>query len=606
VFEGLVWLAPAIVVTTGLWRPRAALVSLAVLLPFFGTSRGGPYLPALDAASIAAIVLCARERRPARTALDLAVLAYVVVGLLSFFPLAYHPPSWRPSVLLHLPGALGSAQSWSVLFTWRALLDLFLGFGLYRSARRAFAGRSARPLGLGLAGGLAILVILGLMEQSGLIGLDGYRAVAARGRLSSLFSNSGWFAQYVVAAAPLATASLLATAGPARLAGYALLPLCLVGLVLAQQRGAWLTVLGQCLCGIVLLRRRLRHDPRVRRRAIGALAAAGVLVTVLAAARPQAFSGLAGRFTRSDLFLRADAWQAAGRLFVARPLLGWGIGSFNAGVDRLDPDQDVVATARGEAHSTYFNIAAERGLLGVLSLVLLMVAATASAGHDLRPGGPEPSLAIGRAIALAGVALYGFVQYVFYVPPVGAIVWMLLGCDRSPPSPRLEALAKRFAPGVIAAALALLSWRVFAVDPLRAAGDYSYGFHRPELSAGAKFEWTAGHAARREACAGDVLVLELANGHPRGAARPVRVTAGIDGREAARIVVRGGWERFRVPLGGACADGVVVLALRAHPTFRPFADFRRYPSLAPSPDERELGVAVRNIRFESAVSATPE
>ena len=171
VFERLVWLVPAIVVAVGIARPRAALVALAASLPFFGASRGGPYLAALDAACLAAILLSLRERRPERTGLDLAVLAFAAVGVASFFPLVYHPPSWQPPVLGGLAHALANAPTWSGLFTWRALLDLLLGCGLYFSTRRAFGDRSARPLALGLAGGLGVLVLLGLAEYAGAIDL---------------------------------------------------------------------------------------------------------------------------------------------------------------------------------------------------------------------------------------------------------------------------------------------------------------------------------------------------------------------------------------------------------------------------------------------------
>jgi hypothetical protein len=143
--ERLVWLVPAAVVAAGLARPRAALVALAASLPLFGASRGGPYLGALDAACLAAILLSLRGRRPERTGLDLAVLAFAAVGLASFVPLAWRPPSWEPRVLAALPHALANASTASGLFAWRAALDLLLGAGLYLAARRAFAGRSLRP-----------------------------------------------------------------------------------------------------------------------------------------------------------------------------------------------------------------------------------------------------------------------------------------------------------------------------------------------------------------------------------------------------------------------------------------------------------------------------
>ena len=227
VFEQLVWLAPVAVVAAGIVRPRAALVALAASLPFFGVQRGGPYLAALDSACLAAILLSLRERRRERTGLDLTVLAFAAVGIASLFPLVYHVPSWQPSVLGGLARALANAETWSGLFTWRALIDLSLGCGLYFSTRRAFGDRSARPLALGLAGGLGVVVLLGLAEQAGAVDLGAYRSVAVEGRLHALFSNSGWLGEYLVIAAPLALAAFLSSGSRARrVAGYVLLALC--------------------------------------------------------------------------------------------------------------------------------------------------------------------------------------------------------------------------------------------------------------------------------------------------------------------------------------------------------------------------------------------
>ena len=144
----------------------------------------------------------------------------------------------------------------------------------------------------------------------------------------------------------------------------------------------------------------------------------------------------------------------------------------------------------------------------------------------------------------------------------------------------------------------LAAWRVVAVEPLRVADDRSYGFHRPEPTEGGTLQWTEGHAARRLDCHGHWLFLELANGHPDRAKRPVEVTVRVDGRRVAVRDVPGGWQASTIPIGDACDDGSAVVELIARPTFRPFSDFRRDPALASSRDERELGVVVRGLRVD--------
>jgi hypothetical protein len=576
VFERLVWLVPATVVAAGVVRPRLALVALAASLPFFGASRGGPYLGALDVACLAAILLSLRTRRPEGTGLDRAVFAFGAVGVASLFPLVYHPPSWQPSVLAGLAHALANVATWSGLFTWRAVLDLLLGCGLYAATRRVFAGQSARPLAFGLAGGLAVLVLLGLAEQSGVVDLGGYRTVAAEGRLHALFSNSGWLGEYVVIAAPLAVAGLLSSGARGRVAGGALLALSLATLALSHQRGAWLAVLAQGALGTALIGRSPWRDPRVLRGALALLAATAIGAGLVAAARPAIVAGLTGRFTQSDLYHRPQMWLAACGVFLERPLLGWGIGTFEPALTGYGVAASVPAGARGEAHSTIFHVAAERGLAGLLALALLVVAAAGSAREGLRRDADRAILA-GRALALAGAGTYALVQYVWYLPAVGALVWMVVGCGSPGGEARSDRLVRRAAP--ILVAMAASSQRGGSSTGLRSGGRSLVRFHPPELADGTRMEWTQGRAARRLACSGQSLALDLANGHPLGAARPVEVTVRVDGRRVAVLEVPVRTRVPAIPIGDACADGSAVVELTANPTFRPFSDFRRDPAL---------------------------
>lgn len=595
VFERLVWLVPATVVAAGIVRPRHALVALAASLPLFGASRGGPYLAALDVACLAAILLSLRARRPERTVLDRAVLAFGAVGVASLFPLVYHPPSWQPSVLAGLAHALANAATWSGLFTWRAVLDLLIGCGLYAAIRRTFAERSARPLALGLAAGLAGLVLLGLAEHGGAVDLGGYRTVAAEGRLHALFSNSGWIGEYVVIAAPLAVAGLLSSGARGRVAGGALLALSLATLALSHQRGAWLAVLAQGALGTALIGRRPWRDPRVLRGATALLAATAIGAGLVAAARPAIVAGLTGRFTQSDLYHRPQMWLATGGLFLERPLLGWGIGTFEPALTGYGVAASVPVGARGEAHSTVLHVAAERGLPGLFALALLVVAAAGSTRLGLRRDADRSILA-GRALALAGAGTYALVQYVWYLPAVGVLVWMVLGSGSAGRETRSDRLVRRTAPILVALATLLAAWRLVAGAPLRVADDRSYGFHPPELADGTLMEWTQGRAARRLECSGQSLALDLANGHPLGAARPVEVTVRVDGRRVAVLEIPVRARVPAIPIGDACADGSAVVELTANPPFRPFSDFSRDPALPVSRDERELGVAVFDLR----------
>ena len=550
-----------------------------------------------------------RGGRARRSPLGWPAAAFVVIGLVSLAPTPYLPPSWRPSALLGLLQALPGTSSWQALYTWRAAADLLLGWGLFLAVRRAFAGRSLRPLGLALAAGLGLTLALGLLAYGGLVDLDGYRPPYTvrpeTRRLSSIFLLSGWLSQYLVIATPVALAALAGAGRRARRLLPALLTLAVVGLALTMQRGAWVAAALQ-LVFWALVAARAGSLPR---RQLRRLALAGLVVAALAVALTAGLGSLGTVARRassieSGLTARSPVWRAAVEMTAERPLLGWGLGSYSPAYDLLHPRGSPEAHRfRGTAHSLYLNVSAERGLLGLVALALVGWALAACLRRP-RPGQERWALALGAS--LTGAAVYGLVQYLFYLRNVSWLLWLLFGCaalvSRRESHPWLERAARALALGGL---LVVLPLRLALSQPPAFAGNRSFGWHEAEPQAAGEFRWIEGSAAARLPWRGEVLVLELANGHPRAGARPVTVTVSVDGEVATRVEVAGGWQEERIELAPPRRPWL-LLELAAEPTFRPFSDFRRYPELGRSSDIRRLGVAVRGPRWLEAAAQGPE
>lgn len=609
-FERLIWLVPIAVAAAGLWRPRAGLLTLAAALPFFGSPPGGPYLGALEVSGLAAILTAWRAGGAGKASgLDRPLAAFVVVALSTLLPLAYLPPSWRPDLLASLVAAMPGVEAWHGLYTWRAALGVVLGWGLYRAVRRAWAGRSPRDLGLALAVGLFATLALGLGGQLGLVDFGAYRPTIAVyapvRRLYSVFFNSGWLAEYLVLATPFAVAAGLAGGRRSRRLAIVLVALAVPALALTRQRGGWAAALVQAIFvgGAVFTTggRALLGDP-ARRRRLSLVAGAGVLVgSILAVSAGDSLAPAAAKATRvsSGLSGRPQLWEASVELIADRPVAGWGLGSFAGAYDSARPRGSPEARPfRETAHNTYLHVAVEQGLLGVAALALLAIAVFSALRRALqRPEREERLLALGLATALLGGAVHAFVQYLLYIECIGWLLWMLAGAIAALDPGGGHRRTDRAALALAAVALLLVPWRLVAGEAAPLAGDRTFGLHERERTAEGEFQWTEGHAAMRLEPGGETLVLELANGHPRGAERPVEVELRVDGERLGRLVVRGGWEEHRFPLGPA-GRGPLVLELLARPSFRPFSDFRRYPELKPSWDIRVLGVAVRRVRRE--------
>lgn len=599
--ERLIWVVPLVVAALGAWRPRAGLLALAAGLPLFGSSTGGPYLGALEVSAIAAIVTAWRGGRPAASPLAPAAFALVAVSLLSLVPSPYAPPSWRPSLLLALARALPGVQDWSALFSWRMAADLVIGYGLFQAVRRAFAGRSIRPLALALLAGLVGTLLLGLASQAGLVDLLAYRPMVALRlpedeRLRSLFFASTRLAEYIVIAAPFGLAALAGSTPWARRLLLPLAGLILAGLVLTLQRGGWAAGAAQLGFLAIVVWRRRRPDRAAVRRVALAVAVTTVLTVAALALGGASLGALKNRALGvvSGATTRLPMWVAATEMIRERPLLGQGLGTFAPAYDRLQAAGLAEAIPyRASGHHLYLQLTAERGLLGLLAFGLLGLAAILCLR---RPAAGLDGIALGLGASLLGVAVYGLVQNLFQLRINGWLIWIVLGCVARVGPPHESAVVRRGAWALVVAALLLLPFRLTSEWPAY-AGSREFGFHEIEPSEAGDYRWTEGFAAKRLTRAGDTLILTLANGHPLGARRPVTVVAEVDGRVSGRWAIADGWQEQRIELEPSRADSV-LLVLRVWPTFRPFSDYRRYPELPPSVDHRSLGVAMREPRWE--------
>ena len=602
--ESLIWLIPAAVAIAGLVHPRAGILVFLFGLPFFGAPPGGPYLAALDVAALAVIVTGWRYGRSFRSCVDGPAWAFVLVTAASLLPLAYRPPTWRVGGLLDLFAHLPEAQRWTVFYSWRALANCLLGWLLFVTVRRAFARSSPRPLGAALGAGLFLSLVIGYLEFGGAVDLWGYRPIGLQifdQRFHSLFFHSGWLAEYLALATPFAVAALLVAPGKGiRRASGALLVLVLGALLFSGQRGAWYAVLAQLLAAVVFavrsgaLSRKWWRQALIGAVAIALLVAAGVIL------RPEAGGALKHRLQQAtkNLSNRSWVWRASAETAIERPLLGWGVGTFS-------PVFDLEATPGEEhqrhwltAHNTYIMLLVERGLLGIAALGLLGWAVlrtlrTTAGGEDRE----RRLLALGLGVSGVGFVVYGLVQYLFFPRVNEYLFWVLLGAVATLGGPQEGRRFRRLQVAVLAAALLWVPVRFAAFESAPPRGSGSYGLHASEGRPKARFQWTTGHAVQRLPWQGETLVLALANGHPHGAQRPLRVEVLVDGAVVEQLIIVGGWEEHRIYLGQPSAE-TIVLEVDVDRTFRPFSDYLSDPSLPRSRDIRRLGVAVGEIRWE--------
>jgi putative inorganic carbon (HCO3(-)) transporter len=129
------------------------------------------------------------------------------------------------------------------------------------------------------------------------------------------------------------------------------------------------------------------------------------------------------------LIERAAHWQAAWRMFAARPWLGVGVGQYAT-------TYPAVAIPRwqdplGHAHNFYLNVLAEGGLVGLLGYLAVQGAALAEAWRGARRlSGWERCLALGTLGMLGHVLTHNLFDNL-YVHEMYLIMAMLLGLTTS-------------------------------------------------------------------------------------------------------------------------------------------------------------------------------
>ena len=383
---------------------RVPALALMVALPLFGgylfTDRVlWAVLPALVCA-LAACVAWAEGAKAVHTGLGRA--AWPLAGFLAWSAIATVRSVYLHASLVALVSAAADL----------ALLALFAS--LFRDERWR------RPAWAVVAGAAAIEGILGLRDwtQTVIFGGDiGWR-------IFGTMYNPNVLAGYFLAALP---AALLVLAWAWRstaqdeerprlgliAAGFALLIPCAALLLTGSRAGLLGAVLG---AGVIVL----AAPTRIPRRWLAVAALALVALMVLA---PPVRNRLLSATTQSNsAIFRWYTWKGTAAMIAARPLLGFGPGSFESAYPRFAQ----VGFTR-MAHQTPLQIAAEAGL----PALLLMAAGVALIGGrlvaGLGAGGLRALEAAAGLSALAAVGLQNLADYTWYIPAVGMTLAATVG-----------------------------------------------------------------------------------------------------------------------------------------------------------------------------------
>jgi O-antigen ligase len=242
-------------------------------------------------------------------------------------------------------------------------------------------------------------------------------------RVNSLFFDPNIYGRFLaVVMAALAAAQLWAREWRVLAATTVLLGVLLAGLVLTFSQSSLAALIVAC---IVLAALRWRARPVLI--GAGAVVVAGVAVALAFPSVTKVDFG-SGRSLKKATSGRTDLIEGGVNMFLDRPILGFGSGSFAEKFREREHTSD--ARAASASHTIPITVAAEQGVVGLASYLFVLLTAFALVWQGLgKLRGPDPPGAelIARgavAAAFTGLVVHTLAYAAFLEDP---LTWTLLG-----------------------------------------------------------------------------------------------------------------------------------------------------------------------------------
>lgn len=224
-----------------------------------------------------------------------------------------------------------------------------------------------------------------------------------------------------------------------RMFSYLLIVVYALGLIFSYTRAAWVSVL---LAGVLFL----IYKYRIKFKFLLGAGVVGLLILAVSWSsiimklekNNQDSSGNLSEHVESISNVSTDAsnlerlnrWSSAWRMFKERPVFGWGPGTyvFQYAPFQMSYNATIITTnagSNGNAHSEYIGPLAESGLIGMISVILILIAVyyRGSLLYHKLPEGELKSVVLFALISLLTYVVHGFLNNYLDTDKVSIPFW---------------------------------------------------------------------------------------------------------------------------------------------------------------------------------------
>lgn len=323
--------------------------------------------------------------KPQATKLDIPIFLFAILAVISFIFSIYRHDSLY------------------------ALLRIFGYIGIYYLVVNEF-DHSMRNKLIWIAIAIATAISLyGILQYLGILGHSWWNP---KEFLAATFVNHNHFAGYLELVMPAAIAMLISRRSSlslARLLLSVLLTIMLAAFILAQSRGAWISLSVSLFAMFFIMSKKGTRN----KKRFFILVFIVVLIASIMYFGKEVITERVETMTETgsedpSFATRLKIWQGTAGMIRENPIIGVGIGDFDAGFNKYRPEGLNVRAVY--AHNEYLHMIAEMGILAPFLMFWIFAIVIATGLKSTNP------YALGCSVGVLSLALHGFVDFNFHIP----------------------------------------------------------------------------------------------------------------------------------------------------------------------------------------------